>query len=38
MPTEDDHDLKWVNYENLKGNLFVEMQNWALDECWKKQI
>lgn len=37
LPTENDHYLEWVNYENLKGNLFVEMQNWALDECWKRK-
>jgi 8-oxo-dGTP diphosphatase len=36
-PIEDDHNLMWVNYENLQGNLFVEMQNWALDECWKNK-
>lgn len=34
--TENDHSLEWINYENLEGNLFVEMQNWALDECWKE--
>ncbi|ABX43491.1 NUDIX domain-containing protein [Lachnoclostridium phytofermentans] len=35
LPIEKDHCLEWVDYEDLKGNLFVKMQNWALDECWK---
>lgn len=36
LPTEFDHCLCWVPYEELRGNLFVHMQNWALDQCWKK--
>lgn len=34
LPTEKDHCLYGVPYEELRGNLFVEMQNWALDICW----
>ena len=30
-PTEQDHQLEWIEYEKLKGNLFPEMQNWALE-------
>ena len=32
-PTEDDHRLCWIAYEQLKGKLFVEMQNWALEQA-----
>lgn len=32
-PTEDDHRLCWIEYEQLKGKLFVEMQNWALEQA-----
>ncbi len=33
-PTEQGHLLQWVPYEAIRGNLFVQMQNWALDMCW----
>ena len=29
---ETDHKLVWLSYEELKGNMFLEMQNWALDQ------
>ena len=32
-PTEDDHRLCWIEYNQLKGMLFVEMQNWALEQA-----
>ena len=32
-PKEKDHSLEWVEYKELKGKLFVPMQNWALDVC-----
>jgi 8-oxo-dGTP diphosphatase len=31
-PTETDHVLHWFPYEELKGKMFVEMQNWALEQ------
>ena len=31
-PTEKDHLLRWFEYHELKGKLFVEMQNWALEQ------
>lgn len=31
-PTEQDHVLCWMDYHELKGNMFVEMQNWALEQ------
>jgi len=33
-PTETDHILCWIEYEELKGNMFVEMQNWALERLF----
>ena len=30
--TEKDHKLLWLSYEDLKGKMFAEMQNFALDE------
>ena len=30
-PTEKDHILCWIEYDQLKGKMFLEMQNWALD-------
>jgi len=33
-PIEEDHLFKWIKYENLKGKMFLEMQNWALDQVW----
>lgn len=32
-PTEEDHALCWVEYDKLKGQLYVEMQNWALEQA-----
>lgn len=36
-PLEQDHRLLWVEYEELRGKLYPEMQNWALEEYWKKR-
>lgn len=33
-PTEKDHILCRVDYSELKGKMFLEMQNWALDRLW----
>ena len=32
-PMEEDHELCWVEYDELRGKLYVEMQNWALEQC-----
>ena len=32
---EKDHTLCWIEYEKLKGKMFSEMQNWALEELSK---
>lgn len=31
-PSETDHTLCWMEYDQLKGKLFAEMQNWALEQ------
>ena len=36
VPTETDHVLCWIEYEQLKGKMFVEMQNWALEQFFLK--
>lgn len=36
-PTESDHLLMWFDYENIKGKMFAEMQNWALEQVWSKR-
>ncbi len=33
-PTEEDHKFVWMEYDKLKGNMYLEMQNWALDKCF----
>lgn len=35
-PVEQDHRLLWMEYEELIGKLYPEMQNWALEEYWKQ--
>ena len=32
-PIETDHILMWVRYDDIKGKMFAEMQNWALERC-----
>ena len=34
-PVENGHRFKWMDYELLKGQLYAEMQNWALEQ-WTK--
>lgn len=34
-PIEQDHKFLWIEYENIKGEMFVEMQNWALEQCFE---
>ena len=34
QPTEPDHTLLWIDYEQLRGKLFSEMQNWALEQLF----
>lgn len=32
VPTETDHMLCWMEYDQLRGKMYLEMQNWALDQ------
>lgn len=32
-PIEQDHRFCWIEYDRLIGMLFVEMQNWALEQA-----
>ena len=34
-PTEKDHNFLWIEYDELKGKMFVEMQNWALEQFFE---
>ena len=34
-PTDRDHQLLWLPYRELKGSFYLEMQNWALEQCWE---
>ena len=33
-PIESDHNLCWIEYDQLKGKMFLEMQNWALEQLF----
>lgn len=37
-PLEKDHTLLFGSFRELDGKLFAEMQNWALQEFWKKHL
>lgn len=37
-PLEKDHTLLFGSFQELDGKLFAEMQNWALQEFWKKHL
>ena len=34
-PMETDHKFIWIRYDEIRGKMFVEMQNWALEQCFK---
>ena len=36
-PAATDHILRWVEYSTLKGKMFLEMQNWALEQ-WAERM
>lgn len=33
MPIEKNHIFLWIDYEHIRGNMCLEMQNWALEQC-----
>ncbi|MEZ3486185.1 MAG: NUDIX domain-containing protein [Lachnospiraceae bacterium] len=38
IPKESGHLLCWIEYNKLKGKMFVEMQNWALEQLVQRCI
>ena len=36
VPAEKDHELLWVEYSEIKGKMFWEMQDWALSLVFEK--
>lgn len=34
-PKETDHILCWIEYDQIKGKMFLEMQNWALEQFFE---
>ncbi len=34
-PTDTDHRLVWVAYEEIKDRMFSDMQGWAIMQCWQ---
>lgn len=37
VPTENDHEFMWLKYEDIKGRMYWDMQNWVLDIIFEKQ-
>lgn len=35
-PMETDHQLVWMHFEEIKGKMFSQMQNWALEVAFEK--
>ena len=33
-PVEQDHVFRWVKYEDIRGKMCLEMQNWAVEQVW----
>ena len=31
-PSEKDHEFLWIEYGRIRGKMFAEMQNWALEQ------
>lgn len=36
VPTEKDHEFLWAEYSEIKGKMFWEMQDWALEIFLRK--
>ena len=36
IPTESDHVLCWMEYGLIKGKMFAQMQNWALEQLFER--
>lgn len=33
-PAEQDHKFWWIDYDELRGRMYLEMQNWALETAF----
>lgn len=36
VPTETNHQLVWINYKDLKNLMYLEIQNWAIEQAIKE--
>ena len=36
-PTEKDHEFLWLEYSDIKGKMYWEMQSWALEMIFEKR-
>ena len=36
IPMEDDHAFVWMDYNELKGNMYLEMQSWVIEQCMEE--
>lgn len=37
VPVESDHKFVWVKFNDLKGKMYLEMQNWAIEQSWSRK-
>ncbi|HJB15853.1 MAG TPA: NUDIX domain-containing protein [Candidatus Blautia excrementipullorum] len=37
-PVEEDHEFLWMDYDAIRGKMYSEMQNWALEQCWNMEM
>lgn len=37
VPVELDHEFVWVKFNDLKGKMYLEMQNWAIEQSWSRK-
>lgn len=37
-PTESDHEFMWVRYGDIRGKMFLAMQDWALANAFGKRV
>ncbi len=35
FPKESDHEFVWLNVDEIKDNMYVDMQNWAIEQMLK---
>ena len=33
---DNDHNFVWIDLNQIRGKMFAEMQNWAIEECLKR--